>query len=238
MKPALVAGRIPVLECLRAGKRPARRLFLLEGGKDLGAIRHAARLIPVQTCNRQQLDRMTNGATHQGVVLEADPLPLHDLKDWLPHAPADALLVLLDRIEDPHNLGAIARSAAACGATALVFGRDHAAPLSLAAVKAAAGALEYLDLVQVSSLIRAVEALQGAGFRVIGLDADAEADLWAVSLGGRAAILIGSEGEGIRPLLRQRCDTLARIPIRGPITSLNASVSAGIALAEALRQRR
>lgn len=236
--PALVAGRIPVLECLRAGKRSARRLFLLESGKDLGPIRNAARNLPIQYCNRQQLDRMTHGAAHQGVVLEADPLPLHELKAWLPHAPPDALLILLDRIEDPHNLGAIARSAAACGAAALIFGKDHAAPLSIAALKAAAGALEYLDLIQVGSLIRAVETLQAAGFRVLGLDADAATNLWDLPLTGRIGILIGSEGEGLRPLLQQRCDALARIPIHGPITSLNASVSAGIALAEALRQRR
>lgn len=234
-----VAGRIPVLECLRAGKRTARRLFVLRGAKDVDDIRAAAHGVAIEECDRNRLDRLSGGVVHQGVVLEADGLPLLESGTWVKHPfPDQAVVVILDGIEDPHNLGAIVRSAAACGALAVVFGKDRSAPLSAAAMKSAAGAMEHIDLVQATNISRTVNDLKKAGFWIAGLDAAADKTIWEADLKGRIALVVGSEGKGIRRLVREHCDFHLRIPLSGPITSLNASVSAAIAIAECLRQRR
>ena len=234
-----VIGRIPVLECLRAGKRPARRLFVLDGARGLEDILRAASGIQVDQCSRRELDAMVQGETHQGVILEAEALPLHDLDAWLARLGArpDAVAVLLDGIEDPHNFGAIVRSAAACGAAGVIFAKDRSAPLSSVAMKSAAGAMEHIDLVRVTNLVRSIQAMQSAGFWIAALDADGDQDLWDANLTGRIGMVIGSEGKGVRRLVSEKCDLRLRIPIAGPITSLNASVSAGIAFTECLRQR-
>jgi 23S rRNA (guanosine2251-2'-O)-methyltransferase len=235
---APIAGRLPVLECLRAKRRTARRLFLLSGGKGLEPIRSAAKGIPIEECARDQLNRLSQGVQHQGVVLEADPLPVFTLDDWLRGAqPDNGLVVILDGVEDPHNFGAIARSAAACGAHAVVFGKDRSAPLSPAALKSAAGAMEHIDLVQATNIARGMKALKAAGYWIAGLDADGDRLLWHADFAGPTVLVVGSEGKGMRHIVRKACDYVVRIPISGPITSLNASVSAGIVLAECLRQR-
>lgn len=233
-----IYGRIPVLECLRAGRRAPRRLFLLRSANGLEEIERAAGHVPVETTSRDVLDKMARGGLHQGVVLEVGALAVLEVEDCIARLPpGDALVVLLDSVEDPHNLGAIARSAAALGASAIIFPKDRSAPISPTAVKTAAGAMEYLDLVEVTNLARAMEKLQAAGFWITGLEADGDKMIWEANLTGRTALVIGSEGKGMRRLIREKCDFLVRIPIDGPITSLNASVSAAIALAEAARQR-
>lgn len=239
MKTEYVFGRIPVLESLRAGKRTPRRLFILTGARDLGPLREAAAGIPVEECTRSDLDILAKGGVHQGAVLEADPLPVHNADAWAKQGfPADALVVVLDGVEDPQNFGAIVRSAAACGASAVVFAKDRAAPVSPAAVKAATGAMEYIDLIRATNLVRTLDALKENDFWATALDAEADQALWQADLTGRIALVIGSEGKGIRRLVKEHCDLHLRIPLTGPITSLNASVSAAIALAECLRQRQ
>lgn len=234
-----VVGRIPVLECLRARKRTARRLYVLRGAQDLDEIRAEAHGIPCEQCDRNRLDQLSGGVVHQGVALEADPLPVLNAGDWARGAlPDQAVVIVLDGIEDPQNFGAIVRSAAACGACAVVFGKDRSAPLSTAAMKSAAGAMEYIDLIQATNLVRAIEELKKAGFWIAGLDAAADKTIWEADLKGKIALVIGSEGRGIRRLVREHCDFQLRIPLSGPITSLNASVSAAIAIAECVRQRR
>lgn len=234
-----VVGRIPVLECLRAKKRPAHQLFLLRDARDLESIRRAATDIPIVELTRNELDGLARGLVHQGVILETDPLPLIRAEDWATRQfPADALVIVLDGIQDPQNFGAIVRSAAALGAQAVLLGKDRTAPLSAAAAKSAAGAMEHIDLVQATNLVRALDALKKAGFWVAALDVRGETDLWDANLAGRMALVVGSEGKGIRPLVRKHCDLGLRIPLASPITSLNASVSAGIAIGECLRQRR
>lgn len=235
----MVVGRIPVLECLRARVRPARRLYLLRGAKDLHAVREAAAGVPISEVDREELGRLAKGALHQGVVLQAAPLPLRNLKEWLASLQEpQALAVVLDGIEDPHNFGAIVRSAAACGAAGVIFGKDRSAPLSSVALKSAAGAMEHIPLVCVSNIRQALEQLKERQFWVAALEAHAETVLWDADLSGRIALVIGSEGKGVRRLVYEHCDFQLRIPLTGPITSLNASVSAGIALAECLRQQR
>jgi len=237
-KSDMVLGRIPVMECLRAGKRTIHRLHLAREGKGLDAIRHAARGVPIEEHSREELDRMAGNTVHQGVILEVSPLPLWDLKEWLQRPlPPDAMVVLLDGIEDPHNFGAIVRTAVACGASGVIFGKDRAAPISPASAKAAAGAMEHIDLIPVTNLARAIQALQQAGFWVAGLEAEAEQSIWDADLKGRIALALGNEGQGLRRLIRDRCDLRLRIPLPGPITTLNVSVSAAIALGECLRQR-
>jgi len=232
-----VIGRIPVEAALRAGRRRAHKLLLLASGRGLDDLRACAAGVPVQELPRHELDRLAGGGTHQGVILLADPLPLLDLKTWLRHPqPENSLVAILDGIEDPHNFGAIVRSAAACGAHAVLFGKDRAAPVSSTALKAAAGAMEYISLIQVVNVPRAAEQLKEAGYWIAALDADAPQTLWEAKLTGRVAMVIGNEGVGIRRLVRETCDLHLRVPLTGPITSLNASVSAGIAFAEYLRQ--
>ncbi len=234
----LVYGRIPAFECLKAGKRAVNKVHLLQGGQGLESIARAAQGIPIVYHDRGTLDKLGRGGVHQGVVLEVDALPVLDFEDWLDALPeGPAVVAVLDGVEDPHNLGAIVRSAAATGAVAVVSARDRAAPLSPAAVKSAAGAMEHIDLVQANNLVRAVEQLKDAGFTVAALDARGDALLWEADLTGRTGIVIGSEGKGIRRLVLAACDATLRIPLMGPITSLNASVSAAIAFAECLRQR-
>lgn len=233
-----IAGRIPVLECLRARKRAARRLCVLASAKGLEAILDAAGGVPIQECSRNELDALVEGTVHQGVVLEAEPLPRMDEKQWIAQTlPADAVAVVLDGVEDPHNFGAIVRSASALGAHGVFFAKRHAAPLSAAALKSAAGAMEYIDLVEVTNIARALSALKEANFWVAGFDAGAPQTLWEADLGGKLALVIGSEGKGMRRLVQETCDFLVRIPLAGAITSLNASVSAAIALAECRRRR-
>ncbi len=188
--------------------------------------------------HRRHADRILPDAVHQGVLLQAEPVPVHNADAWTrSEFPSDCIVVALDGVQDPHNFGAIVRSAAACGARAVLFGKDRAAPITPAAVKSAAGGMEYIDLVQAANLVRSLEALKKAGFWIAALDADARQLLWEADLTGRVVLLIGGEGKGIRRLAAEHCDFHLRIPLTGPITSLNASISAAIALAECRRQR-
>ncbi|MBI2422476.1 MAG: 23S rRNA (guanosine(2251)-2'-O)-methyltransferase RlmB [Candidatus Hydrogenedentes bacterium] len=237
-RPTLVFGRNPVLACLRAKKRPVHQLFLLDSGKGLQDILDAAAGRPVKLVDRRTLDNMCGGANHQGAILEAGPLPKLSLEAWLDgQSPEGGLVVLLDSIEDPQNLGAIARSAAACGVQALVHPRDRSATFTPAAAKVAAGALEYLHVLEVTNLVRAIGALKDAGYWIAGLAAEGDRMLWQADFTLPTGLVVGNEGKGMRRLVRDKCDTLVRIPISGPITSLNASVSAAIALYECARQR-
>lgn len=214
------------------------RLFVLQGAEGMDAILAEAAAVPIEWCSRAGLDKIAGNVMHQGVVLEAGPLPFLELDAWLRGVSApNAVAVVLDGIEDPQNFGAIIRSAAAFGAAGVIFAKDRAAPLSPAVVKAAAGAAEYLDLVRVVNVARALRSMQDAGFWAAAFDADAPRTLWDANLDGKVALVIGGEGRGIRRLVREQCDMLLQIPISGPISSLNASVSAAIALAECARRR-
>lgn len=238
MKPQLVAGRIPVREALRAQKRRPHRIFLQQDLRGLDEIESLAAGIELERVPRHDLDRLSHGVTHQGVVLEADPLPLLDVATWCRGLPENPVAMLLDSIEDPQNFGGIVRSAAAFGAAGVVFPKDRSAPVSTAMLKAGAGAAEYVDLVRATNLVQTMKKLQKLGFWITGLAGDAEQTLWDTGLTGSVALVIGNEGRGMRPLVREHCDHIASIPLHGPISSLNASVSAAIALSECARQRR
>lgn len=233
----VVTGRLPALACLYAGKREVYEVFLHKNAVGLEEIVNALDSGKINWVEKKVLDGMSQGARHQGVVLHVAPLPILSLGAWLDkHMEKECVLLVLDSITDPMNFGAIIRSAAAFAAGGVLFLKDRAAPVNAAVVKAAAGGVEYVDLVQATNLARDMQLLKKEGFWIAALEANAAKPLWEVSLKGRTAIIVGSEGEGIRRLVREQADFFVSIPMEGALSSLNASVSAGIALTEWSRQ--
>jgi 23S rRNA (guanosine2251-2'-O)-methyltransferase len=186
--------------------------------------------------DRALLDSLLPGTVHQGIALDAAPLPETHLNDLLAKQPR--LLVVLDQVTDPHNVGAILRSAAAFGAEGVILTERHAPGMTGTLAKTASGALEHVPLVPVVNLARALEQLREAGFWCIGLAEEGEKSLGAHDLSGATALVLGAEGDGLRRLTRERCDALAKLPTQGAIGSLNVSNAAAIALYEAKRQRQ
>lgn len=233
-----LAGIHPVREALRAG-RPIDRVHIAKGasGPRLQEIIETCRQrrIPVRFEPREALDRLVKGLPHQGVVAFAATERYASLEDVLPNA---RLLVLLDGVEDPHNLGAIIRSAHAAGATAVVIPERRAAPLTETVSKAAAGALAHIPVVRVGNLNRTLELLKQKGFWVYGLDERGPETYSEVSYSSPAAIVLGAEGHGLHDQIRKNCDFLVKIPMAGKIASLNVSVAAGIVLFDWLRRNQ
>lgn len=195
--------------------------------------------VRVNRVKRRELDELTDGANHQGVVLSYRGARVKgegELAELL-HRVNDPLLLVLDRVQDPHNLGACLRSAAAAGAAGVVAPRDHAASLSPAVHKVAAGAVQQVPFFQVTNLARSLSKMQQAGLAVIGAAGDGGHILYELELHGGVALVMGGEGEGLRRLTRKSCDFIAAIPMPGCVESLNVSVAAGVVLFEAVRQR-
>ncbi|HEY1475827.1 MAG TPA: 23S rRNA (guanosine(2251)-2'-O)-methyltransferase RlmB [Pseudolabrys sp.] len=176
-------------------------------------------------------ERLTPDAVHQGLYLETDPLPSPAIEDL----PAQGVVLVLDQITDPHNVGAIFRSAAAFAAAAIVTTQRHSPDATGALAKAASGALEYVPLVSVQNLARGLAALKQSGFLVVGLDSSGDADLTTLALRAPLALVLGAEGKGLRQLTRETCDHVARIALPGAITSLNVSNAAALGLYVASR---
>jgi len=236
----------PVRELLRAGGGGIAELWLAEGaGRDraFGELTRLSRgtAAKVRTAPRQKLDRLAGSQAHQGVVAVVADFRYRDLEELLVAARASGeppLLVLLDGVEDPQNLGAIIRSAHALGAHGVVIPRDRAAGVTPAAAKASAGAVEHCPVARVVNLAQTLTVLKERGIWSIAADADGDRALPEVDLTGPVALVVGGEGRGVRPLVRRTCDHVARIPMAGQVASLNASVAAAIVLYEAARQRR
>lgn len=210
----------------------ARLKELSERAREAGVKPHAR--------DKAALDKMTGGARHQGAAARyrtPPPRAESDLAGLVEKAGADALLLVLDGVTDPHNLGACLRSAEAAGVTAVVVPKDKAAGITPTVRKASAGAADRIAFFAVTNLARTLKNLKDAGVWLVGLADAADQDLYALDLKGATAIVMGSEGEGMRRLTRESCDFLARIPMRGTVESLNVSVATGVALFEALRQR-
>ena len=211
----------------------ARQRELLRLAKEKG--------LTVALASVVDLDRLCGGAAHQGAVAEARAsaaLNENGLLDLLVAAAAPALVLVLDGVTDPHNLGACLRTADAAGVVVVVAPRDRAAGLTPAVRKVAAGAAETVPFAQVTNLARTLRDLKNAGLWIVGTAADADRELHAADLSGPLAIVMGSEGHGLRRLTRDCCDFCIRLPMLGAVESLNVSVATGIVLFEALRQRR
>lgn len=235
----LIYGVNPVLEALRAGRVKELRVGDRSGGRiaELTALaRHGG--VTVRRVSAADLDRAARGGVHQGVAAELTAEDRYDINDLVDGAAAAPLVVVLDGIEDPHNLGAILRSVDAAGADGVVRQSRHAAPLDGAAAKASAGAVSHVKVADVVNIARALEELKERGVWAVGLASDASNYLDDIDLTVPTALVVGAEGTGLRRLVRDRCDWLAAIPLRGHVGSLNVSVATGIALFEAVRQRR
>jgi 23S rRNA (guanosine2251-2'-O)-methyltransferase len=238
----LIAGRHPVEEAFLA-RRAAHRLLVVPQRRQAleKLVLHATSLrIPIVEVEGGTLTSLAGFDGHQGIALVSDKRRFATLEDLLARAierkePAFALI--LDSLEDPQNFGALLRTAEAAGVHGVVFPTRHQAPLSAAAIKASAGAVEHLLLVPVDDLAEALADLHVHGLRVIGSEAEAPLPARQADLRGPVAIVVGSEGQGLGPAVRRRCDAVIRIPMRGRITSLNAAVAGSILLYEASSQR-
>ncbi|MCI1728875.1 MAG: 23S rRNA (guanosine(2251)-2'-O)-methyltransferase RlmB [Chiayiivirga sp.] len=196
--------------------------------------------ISVRAVPGDALEKLSSGNRHQGVAANyaaSKHYDEHDLESLLESSATPALLLILDGVQDPHNLGACLRSAAAAGATAVVIPKDKSAPVNATVRKTSAGAADRIPIVRVTNLARTLETLKQAGVWMVGLAGEATQSLYAVDLKGPIGIVMGSEGEGMRRLTREHCDYLAQIPMSGAVESLNVSVATGIALFEVRRQR-
>lgn len=241
----LVFGMHAVRHALESAPDSVVELWIMDGRQDAARMRElselaATRGLRVRQVDRQLLDRETGYARHQGIAALRRPgaAPRGDLESLLARGSAPPLLLLvLDGVQDPHNLGACVRAADAAGADAVVIPRDRAAPMTATAHKVASGAAEHTPVIAVTNLARELRRMREAGVWITGLAGDAEGSFYDIDLRLPTALVLGGEESGLRRNIREHCDHLARLPMRGIVESLNVSVSAGICLYEALRQR-
>ena len=234
-------GRNPVLTLLENRPELCRKVFLLAGAldkfRDTVARLCADGRIPLDCVGREELERLTGGAVHQGAAACVAPIPPADLDGVVdaldPQAPA--LIVLLDHCQDPHNLGAVIRTAEVAGAACVVCQNDRSATVNGTVVKTSAGAAFRLPVAQVVNVGRAVERLKRKGFWVVGLDHRTDETVWSSALPERLALVVGSEGEGISALTAKKCDMLVKFPMAGRTGNLNASVAAALGMFEWVR---
>jgi len=197
--------------------------------------------VPIRRVARGELDELVPGVSHQGVVAETGAAPVigeNELPEFLDALPHPAFLLILDGIQDPHNLGACLRTADAAGVDAVILPRDRSAPLNATVRKVACGAAEFVPVVRVTNLARIMRAVRDRGIWVYGAAGEAESTLYQTDLSGPLALVLGGEGKGLRRLTREHCDGLVSIPLDGSVSSLNVSVATGVCLFEARRQRR
>lgn len=242
-----VYGINPVLEALRAHPKDIQRV-LVERGRDGRRSQGAEKValaareagVRVEDVGHGDLARRSAGGVHQGVgceMAEFAYVEMHDLLDRARAAERPAFLLVLDGVTDPQNLGALVRSAHALGVDGVVIPKDRAVGVTPAAVKASAGALEHCPVARVTNVARAVEELKEAGVWTVALAAEGEVEIAEVDLTTPIALVMGSEGAGVRPLVRKTCDHIARVPMAGKVGSLNVSAAGAIALYEVARQR-
>lgn len=237
---SIILGRNPVREALRAG-RPINKILLTRGelAPPLLELSRTAREkgVPVQQTDRAQLDKLSGGHPHQGVIAFVAPREYLDMDELLSLAGSNPFLIMLDEINDPHNLGAILRTADAAGAHGVIIPKRRSASLTPAVARASAGAVEYVPVARVTNMARTIEELKEQGIWVVGAHMTGEL-YWEARLDGPLALVIGGEDKGLGRLVREKCDLLVRLPMYGRVGSLNASVAAALLSYEVLRQRR
>ena len=235
----IVYGINPVLEALRAGRVKALRIGMRDDDRmrELLAFASTHGITPERVSN-DVLSRQAKGGVHQGVVADVDEASRHDVADLVRGARAAPLILVLDGIEDPHNLGAILRSADATGVDGVVIQARRSAARSGVAAKASAGAVAHVKIAEVVNIARSLEELKDLGIWTVGLAGEAPTPYDAIDFSSPTAIVLGAEGQGLRRLVRDKCDLMASIPMYGHVGSINVSVAAGVVLFEAVRQRR
>jgi 23S rRNA (guanosine2251-2'-O)-methyltransferase len=240
-----IYGRKPVIEVLRSGNRTVTRVYLMQGSRDgiLNQIEaHAtAKGIPITLETRHRMDTMAGNDKHQGAIAVAEEYKYADLPDLLDIARGKnetAFILLLDEIEDPHNLGAILRSADAAGVHGVVIPKNRAVEVNSTVIKASAGAAEHMTTVKVTNLNDAIKKLKDANVWIVGADGEASKNFYDYDYRQPVAIVIGNEGKGLRRLVRENCDEIVKIPMAGKMSSLNASVAAAMLMFEVARQRK
>lgn len=240
---ALYEGRNAVLELLRAGKtvdklyvaadHNGRLTDLIARAKEAGAV--------VVTCDRRKLDQMSETGVHQGVIAQAAAhsyVTVEQLLETANERGEPPLLLICDGLTDPHNLGAVIRSAETAGAHGVIIPKRRSVGLTATAAKASAGAMEHIGIARVTNLAATIEQLKESGVWIFGADMGGDKTLYEVDFAGAAAIVIGSEGSGLSRIVRENCDVIVSIPMKGKVNSLNASAAAAILLYEAVRQRQ
>lgn len=239
-----IEGRNPVIESLK-GKRKIQEILLQKGisGKRIKKIEKEAKLanIPLKRVSKKNLDKISDSHSHQGVIAKAEKINLVSPEQIIEYAKdkeESPFIVILDQVQDPHNFGSIIRSAYSAGAHGLIFQERRAAGITPAVLKASAGASEHLLLSKVTNINYTIEKLKELGVWITGTDLNTEKYYDEVEYKGSTAIVIGNEGKGLRRLVKENCDFLVKIPIKGKVDSLNASVAAGIMFYEVVRQRR
>lgn len=231
----LIFGRNPAIEALK-GDRTVEKVILQEGaGGSISKIFSMAKEkgARIEYRTKQDLDKLAEGKNHQGVVVLTSSYRYKELEDIID----GSLVIILDEIEDPHNLGAIMRTAECAGADGVIIPKRRSASLTDTVAKTSAGAVEYLPCVRVSNIPSTIDKLKEHGFWICAADMNGQ-DLWESDLKGKIAIVIGNEGKGISRLVKEKCDFVVSIPMAGKINSLNASNAAAVLMYEAVRQRR
>lgn len=239
-----IAGVNAIMEAIKGGRRKVYKIFIQEGrgGKKIEDLVNLAqaRGIFVQYVEKPRLDKMYPLKNHQGVIAQIEDYPYSTIEEVLEYAALkgeEPFLVLLDGIEDPQNMGAIVRTAECAGVHGVVIPKHNAVEVTEAVVRASAGAAEYMHIVKETNLVKVIKYLKEHGFWIIGADAGARNDYFDVKFPSPVALVIGSEGEGMRRLVKENCDILVKIPMKGNINSLNASVAAALIMYEVVRQQ-
>lgn len=240
----LIAGKHPVLEALRSG-RELNKIWIAEGAQknNTSSIINEAKKqgIIIQTVDKRKLDQLAPGLNHQGVVAQAAAVGYAELDELL-EIPARKgevpFFLILDEIEDPHNLGSILRTAECTGVHGVIIPKRRSVGLTATVLKTSAGAAEYVPVARVTNLAQSIERMQQQGIWIAGADVSASADVYKQAFDMPLAIVIGNEAKGIGRLIKEKCDFLVKLPMAGQLNSLNASVAAGVLMYEVLRQRR
>jgi 23S rRNA (guanosine2251-2'-O)-methyltransferase len=235
-----ICGIHAVFEAMVSNRVPIERIHIAREARS-GKLQEILQLarerdIPVRKEERSVLDRMATGTPHQGIIAITAALSYADFDSLFKRE--KAFIVVLDGVEDPHNLGAVIRTAEACKASGVLVPERHSAPLSTAVVKASAGASAYVPVVRAKNLVSAIDELKGRGLWIVGVDAAGTKEWTEFDYTGPIALVLGGEHRGLRRLVREHCDVLVRLPMLGNIASLNISVAAAVVLYEVVRQRR
>ncbi len=230
----LVYGKNVAEEFLKKSEK-IRKIYLQENFRDKNLIFAIEKSkIPVKIMTKMELEQLANG-NHQGIILDVEDFSYTDYEDFLDVE--DAVVVILDHLEDPHNLGAIIRTCEAAGVTGIILPKNRGAQVNATVIKTSAGAITNVPISMVVNLPTTIQKLKDHGFWIVGTDMVNSQDYREISYSGKIALVIGNEGEGMSRLVKESCDFIARIPMRGKINSLNASVAAGILIYEIFRQK-